>query len=91
MRLQPIRVQVYLVLLSETAYGRYLGHAGNGLEVVAQIPILVRTEVRQAVPPGSIHQHVLENPAQAGGVRAQLSFYSGWQSGKNTGQVFQRA
>ena len=47
--LQPVRIHVHLVLLAEPADGRHLGHAGHRLQVIAQIPVLQRTQVRQAV------------------------------------------
>ncbi len=74
--LQPVRVHVHLVLPHEAADGRHLGHAGHGLQVVAQIPVLVRAQVRQAVLAGLVDQRVLEDPAEAGGVRPQFGLHA---------------
>ena len=38
--LQPVRVDVDLVLFAEPADRRHLGHAGNGFEIVLEIPVL---------------------------------------------------
>src|SRR5262249_35265043 len=39
-RSQPVRIDVDLVLPHKTAERRYFGHSGDGLEVIAQVPIL---------------------------------------------------
>src|SRR5205823_4457983 len=52
--LQAVRVDVDLILFAEPANRRHLGHAGHGIEVITQVPILDRTEISQAVIAGVI-------------------------------------
>ena len=70
--LQPVGVEIDLVLLAETADGRHFGHPRHRLEVVAQVPVLVGAELGQALLSGRIDEHVLEHPAQARGIGSQL-------------------
>ena len=70
--LEPVRIDIHLVLLAESADGRDFRHAGHGLQVIAQIPVLQRPQVRQAVLARLVLQHVLVDPAEAGGVRPQF-------------------
>ena len=43
---------------------------GNGLELVAEIPVLEAPQLGQIVLAGLVHQGVLIDPAHARGVRA---------------------
>ena len=65
-----VGVEIDLVLPNEPADGRDFGHAGNGFELVAQIPVLKAAQVRQAVLMAVIHEGVFVNPSRAGRVRA---------------------
>ena len=81
--LQAVGIDVHLVLFAETADGSDLGDSGDRLQVVAQIPVLVGAEFGQAVLAGFIHQGILKDPAQAGGIGAELGFHSLRQPGKH--------
>ena len=51
--LQPVRIDVHLVLTAETADRRNFRHARHGLQVIAQIPVLQRSQLGQTVLPES--------------------------------------
>ena len=70
--LQPVRVDVDLVLLAEPADRRHLRHPGHRLEIVLEVPVLIRAQLGQAVLAGLVHQRVLVDPAERGRVRAEL-------------------
>ena len=76
-RAQPHRVDVHLVLLLVAADGGDLGHAGDGLEVVAQVPVLQRAQFGEAALAGLVDERVLEDPAEAERVGAELGLDSG--------------
>ena len=61
---QPVRVHVHLVLPAEAAERGHLRHAGHRLQVVAQVPVLVRPQIREAVSARAVHERVLEHPAE---------------------------
>ena len=89
--LQPVRVNVHLELFAEAAHRRHLRHARNGLQVIAQVPVLARAQLRQVVLPRVVHQHVLENPSQARRVRPHLRLHAGGQARLHRGEIFERA
>ena len=70
--LEAVGVNVDLVLLSEPPDGGHLGDTRNGLEVIPEVPVLQGAQVRETLPPGLVDQRILEDPAQARGVRAKL-------------------
>ena len=65
-------VDRHLVLPHEPADGGHLGDAGHRLHGVAQRPVLQRAQRVEPVRAGAVDQRVLEDPADAGGVRAEL-------------------
>ena len=69
-REQLVGVEVDLVLPHEAADGRDFGHAGHGFELIAQIPVLKRAQVGEAVRVGAINDGVLVHPSRAGGIGA---------------------
>jgi len=71
-RAQTIRVQVHLVLPRITADWRNLGHAWHRPEVITQIPILIRTQIGEAVLARRIHQSILIDPPETGSIGAKL-------------------
>ncbi len=89
--LQLPGIDVHLVLAHEAAEWRHLGHAGHGPELVAQKPVLKRTEIGQAVFARSIHQHVLKDPTHARGVGAELARSPAWKFRLHRREVFERA
>ncbi len=89
--LQPVRVDVDLVLPHVAAERRDVGHARNRSEVVAEIPVLIGAQLRQTVFARLIRQHVLEDPAEAGRVRPELGPRPLRQAGENGREIFERA
>ena len=59
---QPFLVDVDLVLLLVAADCRYLGDAGHRFEVVAEVPVLIRAQVGQAVGARPVDERVLVLP-----------------------------
>ena len=89
--MQLIGIDVHLVLPHETAERRHVRHAGYGLQIVAQIPVLIAAQVRQALLAGGIDQGVLEYPSDAGGVRTQFGLDALRQTRQHGREVFERA
>ena len=89
--LQLARIDVDLILPAEAAHRRHFAHARNRLEVIPQVPVLHRPQVRQALPAGGVHQDVLEDPPQPRGVRAESRLHAFRQVRQNARQVFLRA
>ncbi len=88
---QAVRVDIDLELLAEAADGRHLGDAGDCLQVVAQVPVLQRAHFGQRVLAGIVDQDVLEDPAEPGGVGAELGLHALGQPRQDSGEVFERA
>ena len=65
---QPVGVHVHLILTAEAAERGHLRHAGHRLQVVAQVKVLVRPQIRQALSARAVHERVLEHPAERGRV-----------------------
>ena len=66
-----IGIQVHLILAHESAQTRDLRHAFDGADLIAQVPILKRAQLRQIMLAALIHQGVLENPADPCGIWPQ--------------------
>jgi hypothetical protein len=66
---KPVRVHVDLVLADHAPDARHLGHAGNGVELVADEPVLERAQLAQGV--ALALDRVPEDMPHAGGVRAE--------------------
>lgn len=88
---QAIGIHSDLELPAEAADGRDLRDTGHGLEVVAQIPILIRAQVGERVAAGFIHERVVENPPERRGIRPQLRAHALRQTRPHGGEVFLRA
>ena len=86
-----VGIDVDLVLLLKSADRSHLGHAGHGLELVAKIPVLERSQLGQVVLAGLVHQGILIDPADARGVRAQFRADAFRQLRKDFREVFERA
>ena len=70
---QPVGIDGDLVLLLVAADAGDLGDAGHAAERVAQGEVLERAQLVEAVLAGLVDERVLEDPADAGGVRARAS------------------
>ena len=88
---QPVRVHVHLVLLAEAAERSHLRHAGHRLQVVAQVPVLIRPQIGQAVFARAVDERVLEHPTETGRVGPQLRPRVGRQPRQHAREVLQRA
>ncbi|MOA09837.1 hypothetical protein D3C78_1296920 [compost metagenome] len=68
---QSERIEDHLVLLDHAADGCYFRDVRQGLQLELEEPVLQRAQLRQVVPSAAIHQGVLVDPADPGGVRPQ--------------------
>ena len=69
---QPVGIDEHLIFLDEAADRGHFRHAGNGGQLELDEPVLQRSQIGQITLPGSIHQAILINPTDPGGVRADL-------------------
>lgn len=88
-RLKPVGINVDLVLTRVSADRRHFGHARHSAQVVTQVPVLIGTQVGEAVFTRGVDQRVLIDPAQSGRIGAQLSLHALGQPGLHAGQVLQ--
>ena len=84
-------IEVHLVLAHEAADAGHLSHAGDGFELVAQVPVLQRAQVGQAPGVAAVHDGVLVDPAGAGGVRADGRMHVRRKLARDLLQVFDHA
>ena len=82
---QHLGVDDHLVLLDHAADGGDLGDPGQGLEFVLEEPVLEAAQLGQVMAAGAVHQGVLIDPADGGGVRAKLGAGRGGQAGGSPG------
>ena len=68
---QGVGVHHHLVLLDEAAHTGHFRDPGNGLELVAQVPVLDAAQLGQVMLAGGVLHHVLKDPADPGGVGSQ--------------------
>ncbi len=61
-----VGVEVHLVLAHKAADAGHLCHAGHGFKLIAQIPVLQRAQIRQALGVTAIDDGILIDPARAG-------------------------
>ena len=87
---QTVRVHVHLVLLGEPAERGHLRHAGHRLQVVAQVPVLVRPQIGEALCARAVDERVLEHPADTGRVGPELRPRIGRQPRQHAREVLQR-
>ena len=71
-RREPVGIDRDLILAHEAAKARHFRHARNGLEVVANVPVLDRPQIRERVLAALVHEGVLEDPAHPGRIRTEL-------------------
>ncbi len=65
------RIEHDLVLLDHAAHRRHFRDVGQALELELQKPVLQGTQLGQIVLAGAVHQRVLVDPADPGGIGAQ--------------------
>jgi hypothetical protein len=86
---QRVRPHRHLVLTDLTTYGRDLGHARHALHGIAHEPVLVTAQLVAGVLATSVHEGVLKDPAEAGGVRAKFGLHAGRKLRRDLRQVFE--
>src|SRR6266849_9338366 len=67
---QLVGIDIDLVLPHEPTDARHFGHAGNGRQLVAQVPILKASKIGEALLVIVIDEHIFIDPAGSGRVRA---------------------
>ena len=75
-----VRIQIDLILLDETSQARHLGDPFNTRQLIAKIPILQTSELREIVFAALFHQRVLKHPADSGGIRPQDRRHPLWKA-----------
>ena len=88
---QAVGIDVDLILPHEAAERRHFRDARHGLQLVAQKPVLVGAQLGQVVAVALIHQRVLEDPADAGGIRTELGLHALRQARQDLRKVLQGA
>ncbi|MCY1284520.1 hypothetical protein D9M70_334230 [compost metagenome] len=86
---QSNRIELHLVLLDHAAHGRHFGDVGQGLQLELEKPVLQGAQLRQVVPAAAIHQRVLVDPADSGGVRPQRRLGGARQAALDLAEVLQ--
>ena len=87
--LQPVGIDIDLILLGEAAHRGHFRHSAHRLEVVAQVPVLGGAQISEAVFAGGVDQGVLVDPAESGGIGAEFGPHPLGQAGEHPGEVFQ--
>ncbi len=88
---QTIRVEIHLVLAGIPADRRDLGHAGHRAKIVAQIPVLIGTQIGEAVLARGVHQGVLKHPTKRRRIGAEFGLDSFRQTRKDAGEILHDA
>ena len=88
---QCVGVHDHLVLLDVSADRRHFGDTGYGLQRIAQVPVLNRSQLRKIQLAASVHQGVLVDPPDPGGVGSQRRRDSVRQTAADVVEVFQHA
>jgi hypothetical protein len=86
---QTVRVDVDLVLAHYPPDAGHLGHAGHGVELVADVPVLDGPEVPERVP-RALHR-VPEHVADTGGVGAERRDDAGRKRSREQAEALQHA
>src|SRR5262249_51385232 len=73
-RLKLVGIYVDLILSDKTSERRDFRDTGNGLQVIAKIPVLIAAQIGEALFTARIDQRILENPANPGCIRSQFRF-----------------
>ena len=86
---QLVGVDGHLVLLDEAADARHLGDPGHAGQLVAQVPVLDRAQLREVAAAAGVDEGVLVHPANPGRVRTQPRPHPGRQPVAGVIEVFQ--
>ena len=73
----------------ETAHRSDFTHTRDGRELIAQVPILKGSEIRQRQDVGGVLEDVLVDPSESRGVRPQGRFGAGGKFSPDPGQVLE--
>ncbi len=69
--MQALRIHDHLILTHHAAHGRHLGNTVESLELILQEPVLEAAQCRDVMLPAAVHQRVLKDPPDTGGVRSE--------------------
>ena len=86
-REQFVGIDIHLVLPHEPADARHFGHAGNGCQLITQVPVLNASKVGEALPVTVIDQYILIDPTRTGRVRADRRMHIGRKPAGNRLQI----
>ncbi len=84
-----LRVEQHLVFLDHAADGGDFRHVGHGLEFVLEEPVLDPAQLRQVMLATAIHEGVLVDPADPGGIRPEGAGHPLGQASLGLVQVLQ--
>jgi hypothetical protein len=87
--LQLERIDHRLEPLHEAADRGHLGHTGHALQFEAQQPVLQAAQLGQVMPAAAVDQRVLVDPADPGGIGAELEARALGQPTLQLGQLLQ--
>ena len=88
---ERVRIEIDLVLLYEATDRRDFRDAFDGLERVAEIPILNRTQFCEIAFAGVVNERVFVNPAHAGRVGANDRIHTFGQRAAHGVEIFDHA
>ena len=63
-----VRIQIYLILFDEPSQARHLGHSFDTRKLIAKIPVLQTSELREIISGIFIHECVLKYPSDSRGI-----------------------
>ena len=86
---QHVGIDDHLILLDHAANRGDLGDSGHGLELVFEEPILEAAQLGQVMLSRAIHQGILIDPTDGGGVRPQLGAGRDGEARRHLAQQFQ--
>jgi len=89
--LQTVGIDVHLVLPDEATQGRDFRHPRDRFQVIAQVPVLKRTQFGQVVLASGVDQRVLEDPTDTGRVRPQFGAHPLWKARQHARKILERA
>ena len=90
-REQPIRIELDLVLLDETADSGDLGNSRDGFDRIADVPVLQTAEVGQTVSTTLVDESIFIDPARAGRIGSDHWIHTGGELACYLLEIFQHA
>jgi len=90
-RSHAVGIEYDLILFHHPAHTGDLGYAGNGLEFIAQEPVLQTSQPRQIMAAGAIDQRIFVNPPYPGRIGTKRRGHAVRQIVLNLTEIFQHA